>query len=93
MDKALARAVQRNAVAAAGTFDDGIRHGHLYVTNHTTMPAVLVETGFISNPEDVAHFRSPAWLQAMAQGIASGVKEYAGKPPRASVSQTTEAGE
>jgi N-acetylmuramoyl-L-alanine amidase len=89
MDKALARAVQHGAVDAAGSFDDGIRHGHLYVTNHTTMPAVLVETGFISNPEDVAHFRSPAWLQAIAQGIASGVKEYAGKPPRAAVSAAT----
>ncbi len=79
-DLPLAKAVQRDAVSAAGTFDDGVRHGHLYVTNHTTMPAVLVETGFISNPGDVARFQSPAFLESMAQGIANGVKEYAGSP-------------
>ena len=45
------------------------------------MPAVLIETAFISNPHDVALLRSPAFLQNMAQGIANGVKAYAGKPP------------
>ncbi len=88
-DLALAKAVQRNVIPVANTYDDGVRHGHLYVTNHTTMPAVLVETAFISNPGDVAKMQSPAFLQNMAQGIANGVKEYAGVP-RAAVSSTAD---
>jgi N-acetylmuramoyl-L-alanine amidase len=41
---------------------------------------VLIETGFISNPHDAALLGSPAFLQNMAAGIASGVKAYAGVP-------------
>jgi N-acetylmuramoyl-L-alanine amidase len=44
------------------------------------MPAVLIETAFISNPHDVALLRTPAFLQSMAQGIANGIKAYAGAP-------------
>jgi N-acetylmuramoyl-L-alanine amidase len=45
------------------------------------MPAVLIETAFISSPHDAALLGSPAFLQNMAQGIANGVKAYAGVPP------------
>jgi N-acetylmuramoyl-L-alanine amidase len=42
------------------------------------MPAVLVETAFISNPGDVERLQSPSFLQSVAAGIAAGVKAYAG---------------
>jgi N-acetylmuramoyl-L-alanine amidase len=56
-------------------------HGNLYVTKHTTMPAVLIETGFISNPGDVQRLGDPQWQAALAAGIAAGVKAYAGALP------------
>ena len=53
-DAALAQALERAMIPLAGTQDDGTRHENFYVVRHTTMPAVLVETAFITNPGDVA---------------------------------------
>lgn len=80
-DKPLADAVQRDLIPLLGTKDDGVRAGRLYVTRRTTMPAILVETGFISNPGDAALMRSPDFLQNVAQGIANGVRDYTRSQP------------
>ncbi len=80
-DQLLATTLEKAVVPVAGTSDVGPRHENLYVTRHATMPAVLIETAFISNPHDVALLRTPQFLQNMAQGIANGVKAYAGIPP------------
>jgi N-acetylmuramoyl-L-alanine amidase len=79
-DAPFAQALERATIPLTGTQDDGARHENFYVTRHTTMPAVLVETAFITNPGDVARLRSPAFLQSMAQGIANGVRAFAGSP-------------
>jgi len=79
-DAPLAQAIEKNIVALAGTQDDGTRHENFYVVRHTSMPAVLVETAFVTNLGDVALLRQPSFLQNVAQGIANGVKAYAGAP-------------
>jgi N-acetylmuramoyl-L-alanine amidase len=79
-DAAFAQALEKSVIPAAGTFDDGTRHENFYVIRHTTMPAVLVETAFVTNPGDVTLLRQPSFLQNVAQGIANGVKAYAGAP-------------
>jgi N-acetylmuramoyl-L-alanine amidase len=80
-DQLLAQTLERAVIPVAGTNDDGPRHENFYVIHHTTMPAVLIETAFISNPRDAAALASPEFLQNMAIGIAAGVKAYAGAPP------------
>jgi len=80
-DVALAQALERGLIPTVGTKDDGVIKNDFYVTKHTTMPAVLIETGFISNPGDVAIFNDPRSLQNFAAGIAAGVKAYAGALP------------
>jgi N-acetylmuramoyl-L-alanine amidase len=79
-DAALAQALEKSVIAAAGTFDDGTRHENFYVIHHATMPAVLIETAFVTNPGDVTLLRQSSFLQSLAQGIANGVKAYAGAP-------------
>ena len=79
-DAALAQAIERSVIPLAGTQDDGTRHENFYVVRHATMPAVLIETAFATNPGDVALLRQPSFLQNVAQGIANGVKAYAGAP-------------
>ncbi len=74
-DVAFARIVEAQ-LAADGTKDDGIVKSHLYVTLHTRMPAVLVETAFLSNPSDYALLTSAAWRQKVAQEIADGIGQY-----------------
>jgi N-acetylmuramoyl-L-alanine amidase len=80
-DVPFAQTLERSVIPFAGTQDDGVVKSNLYVTKHTTMPAVLIETGFISNPGDVRQLSDPAFLQNVAVGIAAGVKAYAGALP------------
>jgi len=77
----LAQAVHRHLAAALETKDDGIQKANFYVIHHTTMPAILIETAFLSNPGDAALLRSPTFLQKIAVSVADGVSDYAGAPP------------
>lgn len=79
-DAPLARAIE-GQLASDGTKDDGIVKSHLYVTLHALMPAVLIETAFISNPSDFALLTSPQWRQKVAQSIADGIDQYARENP------------
>jgi N-acetylmuramoyl-L-alanine amidase len=74
-DWPLARAMERQ-LDNDGTKDDGIVKSHLYVTLHTLMPAVLIETAFLSNPNDFALLTDPAWRQKVAQEMADGIQQY-----------------
>ncbi|MHB1151844.1 MAG: N-acetylmuramoyl-L-alanine amidase family protein [Eubacteriales bacterium] len=47
-----------------------------YVTKCTSIPSVLVETGFVTNKTDVNNFLNTDWRQDMAQGIADGVLSF-----------------
>jgi N-acetylmuramoyl-L-alanine amidase len=80
-DQLLATTLEHAVIPAAGTNDLGPVRDNFYVIHHTTMPAVLIETAFISNPHDATLLATPSFLQNMAAGIAAGVRSYAGAPP------------
>jgi N-acetylmuramoyl-L-alanine amidase len=73
----LAQAVHARLAANLPTADDGIRKANFYVIHHTKMPAILVETAFLSNPVDAGYLRSSDFLQKIASDIASGIGDYA----------------
>ncbi len=77
-----ADAVHARLAANLPTKDDGIRKENFYVIHHTTAPAILVETAFLSNPGDAQLLHSEAFRQKVASSIAAGVGDYAtpGKP-------------
>lgn len=82
MDVPLARDVERAmADENLGTADDGIVKSKLYVTLHAAMPAILIETAFMTNPSDAAKLADPAWREKIARAIADGIGTYAGAPP------------
>ncbi len=45
------------------------------------MPSILVETAFISNPEEEAKLRSDAYREQLVGALASGIKRYFAKNP------------
>ena len=48
------------------------------------IPSILVETAFISNPQEERFLRSKSNQKALAQGIARGLQDYlATNPPLA----------
>ncbi len=56
---------------------DGIRICHFFVVRNTLIPAVLVETGFLSNAREHNKLISPFYRQKIAEIIARGVLDYA----------------
>jgi N-acetylmuramoyl-L-alanine amidase len=75
-DFALAQAVNRRVTSDLGIKNNGVIKNKFYVINHASMPAALIETAFISNPDDLALLQSSSWRQKMAQAIADGIVDY-----------------
>ncbi len=87
IDVPLAQTVQNELASTLGTKNDGIIKSKLYVTLHAHMPAILIETAFISNPDDFAKLTSPDWRQKVALAIADGIDQYAQQHPVPSPAQ------
>ncbi len=82
----LAQAVQDAASAATGAINRGIRNNSDYtVLRKTKMPAILVETGFMSNHEELMALADSAYQQRLAQGIAEGITRYLNAPRDAEI--------
>jgi N-acetylmuramoyl-L-alanine amidase len=56
--------------------DNGVREAPFWVLVGAQMPAVLVEVGYISHPEESQLIMSDTYQQEMANGIAEGVTAY-----------------
>lgn len=80
-DVPLARDVENAVAHATGMLDRGIVKSRLYVTLHARMPAVLIETAFITNPHDLVDLESPQWRERVAEAIADGLEQYARENP------------
>ena len=72
----LADAVHRNLIKRINTTNRGLLKSRFYVINHTTVPAILVEIGFISNPTERQELITKQRQQATAEGIAEGIIEF-----------------
>ena len=74
--KELAEVIQKHLIKNIETKDRGILKSKFYVINHTDVPAVLVETGFISNASERAELITDKRKDATAKAIAEGIIEY-----------------
>lgn len=76
----LAGVIQRHMQAATGFKDRGARYGNFAVIRDTKMDAVLLEVGFISNPEEEKKLFQDDFQNRVALAIAQGICEYLGVP-------------
>ncbi|MFL5923706.1 MAG: N-acetylmuramoyl-L-alanine amidase [Gaiellaceae bacterium] len=68
------RAVQKAVVSSTGAADRGVvRRSDLTGFNWANVPAVLVETGFMTNPTESRRLKTSAYQQRVALGILLGV--------------------
>jgi N-acetylmuramoyl-L-alanine amidase len=58
--------------------DRGRKEALFYVLLGAKMPAILVETGFLSNPEDEKRLATPAYQDDVARAMAAGVQDFLG---------------
>jgi N-acetylmuramoyl-L-alanine amidase len=72
----LARTIHSTILSNLRIRDRGVRGARFYVIRKTSMPATLVETGFLTGQEDIVNLRNPAWRKQMAQAIAQGILNF-----------------
>ncbi len=74
--KKLAELVLNKILAKTQAKSRGVKHGDFAVIRETTMPAILIEGGFLTNENEMGKLRDPAYLKKVATGIAEGVHQY-----------------
>lgn len=72
----LAYHVQRALVRQLPAADRGVRRARFVVLRDATMPAVLVEAGFMTNVSDSRRIYDPAQRRRIAAAIADGILTY-----------------
>ncbi|MEA5617921.1 N-acetylmuramoyl-L-alanine amidase [Cronbergia sp. UHCC 0137] len=73
----LAEAVRTNILQSISTIKDrGTRRARFYVLRKSSMPSILVETGYMSGREDNPRLASPEYQDRMAEAIAYGILKY-----------------
>jgi N-acetylmuramoyl-L-alanine amidase len=80
----LADAVLRRIGTVGRLHKDSVERANFAVLRNPDVPSVLVETAFISNPDEERRLRSPAYQDQLADALASGIQKYfAANPPLA----------
>jgi len=71
----LALLLQKRLTRELGVTDRGIKHQRLFI-RWAEMPAVLIETGFLTNPQEELKLHSFLYQWTVAQVIFKTIKEY-----------------
>ena len=76
MSDTLANAIQSSLINATGAQNQGVKRQTFAVLRETTSPAVLLELGFLSNPQEAARLNTSAYQETLANAIVAGIKRY-----------------
>lgn len=79
---ALAGTIYNALLGHIPNVDRGLKHARFAVLRRCTVPAVLVECGFVSNGPESALIGSMAWRKKLAEAIVDGVDNYKGLAER-----------
>src|SRR6184192_2949160 len=70
----LASAIHYYVAGGAPSANRGVRRRGFYVLRKTTVPAVLVACGFLTNPAEGEYVQTASYRQKLAEEIAAGVR-------------------
>ena len=73
---ALAQILHRQVMQRVNMGDRGIKQARFFVLRRTSMPAVLIETGFVTGAIDAPLLQDPGWQATMGEAIAEGILTY-----------------
>jgi len=74
--KKLAETIHPHLIAGTGLTNRGVKTAGFKVIKATTMPAVLLEVGYMSNEKDVKALFDESVQQKLAQELTKGIKAY-----------------
>lgn len=71
-----AKIVQKNAIQYTGLNNRGVKQAPFIVLKGVNMAAVLIEVGFISNPNEEKLLKTPEFKEKVAQALNQAVRDY-----------------
>jgi N-acetylmuramoyl-L-alanine amidase len=71
----LASAVHHFVAGGAPSPNRGVRRRGYFVLRRARVPAVLVECGFLTNPNEAAYISTSSYRQKLAEEIAAGIQQ------------------
>jgi len=81
LSRLLAEYVQEEIIANTDMTDRGVKETGYYVIRWSNMPAILIETGFLSNDADRALLLDADFRREVGQAVAAGVDRFLATDP------------
>ena len=72
----LAYAIHPKLISATGGLDRGVLQAPFYVLNGVDAPAVLIEVGYLSHPEEGSRLGRSDYQETLATAIVAGVRSF-----------------
>ncbi|MGN0161016.1 MAG: N-acetylmuramoyl-L-alanine amidase [Lachnospiraceae bacterium] len=72
----LANTIHKNVLENTGANDMHVRTNDFVVIRETRMPAILIETGYLSNQEEAIKLNNEEYQKKVAYGIGCGIVEF-----------------
>ena len=80
--KRLAKSVRQNILSHVSRkykiYDKGIKRQDFWVLLATKIPSILVETGYLTNKDEVEKLKNSHYQTRMMEGVARGINQYYG---------------
>jgi len=77
----LASRIQEELAEVTGSQSRGVKQAPFRVLVGAAMPAVLLELGFLTHPDDVARLSNPEFVTHLAAGITAAWQQFRGTAP------------
>lgn len=78
-DENLAKTIQKELIFGTEEIDRGINYGDFQVIRQSHQPSLLLELGFISNPEKDKLLSTSGYQRKLVKGITTGLENYFAK--------------
>ena len=72
----LARLLARDTTLYVNAKNNGQKESRFFVLRNTLVPAILIETGYLSNPREEKLLSSSSYRQKIARGIVTSLMDY-----------------
>lgn len=73
----LAKCILQEVLKETGSSSRGVKaRPDLVVLRRTSMPAALVELGFLSNDKDLSNILDPVYFESLVEGVNKGIQKY-----------------
>lgn len=74
--KPLAESIQNSLISSTGAVNKGVETATFHVLRNASMPSVLVEMGFVTNPQEAQKLANASYQEKIATGVYQGIAKY-----------------